>query len=81
MVCSPVSHYRIHIPEVPLPCEPGHEPGGWPGGIGAFAKCEMHFFGKINGIAFSYLQGRSQSLNDIDTAHCDGHSTLCVEGG
>ena len=68
VIGTPVGHDRIHITEGSLPSEPGYEPGGRPGGTGPLIQDVMGFIRQFNGMPFSDLQDRSQSLYNINPA-------------
>ena len=81
MVCSPVGHDGIYVPECTITGQPGHKPGSGPGRIGPFIKNTMNLIRQFDRMALSYLQYGSHSLNNIDPAEGYWHLANRFEGG
>ena len=74
VIRPPGSHHPVHILEIPLPGEPGREPGGGPRGTGAPVQGIMHRLGQIHRPSLGNLNHRPLPLHQIDPAHGAGHA-------
>src|SRR5574344_1858084 len=81
VVCAPFGHYIVHICECSLASETRSEPGCRPSRVGTFVKHIVDFVWKIARITFCYLEDRADSVNYIETNHCDRHFCFGAEMG